>query len=256
MPNTPKKAAIAIRIHFKSYHFTPKWSSLAATLILFPILISLGFWQLHRADEKRTIQAQYTARQHHAPLTTSALENTKDLRYYPIKLSGHYDTQRQLLVDNKMSNHEIGYEVLTPFILKHSHKILLVNRGWVPMGRNRQQLPDINVTTKTQKITGNIYAPSKKQFTLGKNIVTKGKWPLVVQSIELTKFAPLFNAKLYPFTARLSTEAPNGYVRHWSVINMSPYKHIGYAVQWFSFAAILFIVFIVVNLHREKRNYG
>ena len=40
----------------------------------------------------------------------------------------------------------------------------------------------------------------------------------------------------------MAPESPLALVAEWTVVNQSPSKHIGYAVQWFAMAAVLLLI--------------
>ncbi|HEY9031818.1 MAG TPA: SURF1 family cytochrome oxidase biogenesis protein, partial [Kangiella sp.] len=44
------------------------------------------------------------------------------------------------------------------------------------------------------------------------------------------------------------------FVRQWELVASPPEKHIAYAVQWFGMALVLIILFIVLNLKRERQD--
>jgi surfeit locus 1 family protein len=240
------------KFFWQGYAFKPKWSMVIITLIFLAILLYLGFWQLQRAQEKRDLQAIYNGRMHSIPLQLSQLNKPLEvLRYYPVQLTGYYDNAHTILLDNKVNNHRIGYEVLTPFILPNSQNAILVNRGWISAGTNRAILPTIPAITSERTIDGIIYVALGKAFTLSDKLETPGSWPLRVQTVQLPELAKLLNKPLFPFTVLLAPNVSGGFVREWQPVVMPPYKHTGYAVQWFSLAALLIILFVFLNIQRR-----
>ena len=57
---------------------------------------------------------------------------------------------------------------------------------------------------------------------------------------------------VYPFIIRLDQQQPHGFLRDWPVVSMPPARHYGYAVQWFSMALVVFLIFISLNLKKKK----
>ena len=124
-----------------------KRAPLIAYLCLLPLLLNLGVWQLNRADEKRAL-LQLQGRQQGAEtlvLSSTPPDFSETLLYQPIKALGRYDSDRQFLLDNQVNKGKAGYFVLTPFRLREGNTAVLVNRGWIPLGKNRADLPDIRV---------------------------------------------------------------------------------------------------------------
>ena len=62
----------------------------------------------------------------------------------------------------------------------------------------------------------------------------------------------ILHKTVYPFIIRLGKNEPYGFVREWPVIAMSPDRHRAYALQWFSMATILAILFIALNFEKEQ----
>jgi surfeit locus 1 family protein len=50
---------------------------------------------------------------------------------------------------------------------------------------------------------------------------------------------------VFPFPVRIDAGESGALSVDWQVVNMSPQKHQGYAVQWFAMAAVLFGFYIV-----------
>ncbi|NNF66767.1 MAG: SURF1 family protein, partial [Gammaproteobacteria bacterium] len=102
-----------------------------AMLLVLPVLLWLGLWQLDRAEQKRTMFDQFGAG---APVV-SQQELTKQspasLRYRQTRLRGRMLSERQFLLEGMTHEGRPGLQVLTPFELS-SGEIVMVNRGWIP----------------------------------------------------------------------------------------------------------------------------
>jgi cytochrome oxidase assembly protein ShyY1 len=118
-------------------------------LLLIPTMIRLGIWQMHRYEE-RTARNQLVADALAAkPAPVEALTSpghtvTSTERYRSVTAKGRFDTDDEVVVRRRTnSDDEVGYHVLTPFVLDDG-KILLVNRGWIPAdGRSQTAFPKI-----------------------------------------------------------------------------------------------------------------
>lgn len=237
----------------KNYSFTPPaWSTI--TVVIFLILFtSLGFWQLSRAKEKELIQESWQSQVTTQAIPIQALpKNEHVLRYQPVQITGHYDNSHSILLDNKVYRHKIGYEVLTPFIPVDYPDTILINRGWVPTGENRNTLPHIPDIPNQQTLQGMIYIPSGKPFTLGNLSENKDQWPLRIQALDLNFIQKQLGQSLFPYVILLNPDDRHGFVRDWQPVHMSSHKHIGYAVQWFTFALVLIIIHIGLNFRKKS----
>jgi surfeit locus 1 family protein len=122
-------------MRFGKLEFRPGlWPSLV-TLLLLAVLMSLGFWQLDRAEQKRALLAGYsTDRDSTVIQLEPGLGSYRDFNYKLASAAGRYDAPRQFLLDNRTHNGRVGYHVLTPFMLRDSGAAVLVNRGWIEIG--------------------------------------------------------------------------------------------------------------------------
>jgi surfeit locus 1 family protein len=216
-------------------------------LCLLPILLALGIWQLNRAEEKRALIQLQAKRQSTEVLSLSATmpDITEMLLYKPIQAVGHYDTNHQYLLDNQVSKGRAGYFVLTPFRLKNQSKAVLVNRGWLPLGKNRSDLPNISVDTKEITIKGRINRFPNVGLKLAGAEIPSNNWPALVQLIDVKVLANQLNYPLFSFQVELDKQSENGFTREWqTTTSMTPEKHIAYAVQWFLLAITLTILFV------------
>ncbi len=242
-----------LSVYRNRYRFTCKVIPTLITLLGIAILCSLGIWQLHRAEEKRGIIEQFNQRTNMPPLTLNGLINYhENINYLPLKVTGYYDNQHQYLLDNKMQNHQVGFEVITPLTTANK-QIVLINRGWIIGNTDRKILPKLKEVNSKQHIIGRVNIPSQMLILNHKESNNTG-WPRIIQNIDVQKIAGQLNNNVYPFIVRLNANQPNGYARQWMPTVMMPQKHLGYAVQWFALAAALFIFFICINLERCHAN--
>lgn len=228
---------------------------LLAYIILLPSLISLGVWQLNRAEEKRIALNQQESLQGKEALLLSGqmMDNPELFIYRDIHSTGHFENERQYLLDNQVNQSKAGFFVFTPFLLKDEKIAVLVNRGWLPLGRSRDDLPDVSVDSREMTISGRInWFPSVGLKLAGAEMPGK-TWPVVIQVIDTAVISRQLGYKLLPFQVELDKNAPNGYIRDWRTVQaMPPEKHVAYAVQWFLLAITLTILF--VKYGRQKNH--
>ncbi len=216
-------------------------------LLIVSLLLSLGFWQLGRADEKSLLlekQAQLTEIQA-VELNTIIKQDPEQIRYRKITVSGEYDVDHQYLIDNQIVNGQAGYFVLTPLKIADSDKAVLINRGWLALNKDRRILPELPITKLKTMINGRINNFPVVGIRLqGAEIPTKS-WPSVVQLVDSQVLAEKLGYALLPFQIELAADMDEGFVREWKKNTLiSPEKHIGYAVQWFGLAITLTVLFL------------
>ena len=235
--------------------FKPNLIPTIIFLLVLPILLNLGFWQLDRAEEKRTLIELFQQQIELGPLAiTDNLKADEKLNYRTAKIAGKYDLAKQIFIDNKIHQGKTGVYVLTPFKLKNSEYSILVNRGWVPMVIDRSSLPKIKTAQQELTLNGKIKISTEKPFTVGKQFQSNKGWPALMQWINILEIEKKSGLKLLPYIFLLDEKEKSGFVRNWKPVVMLPEKSTSYAVQWFSLALALTIIYIVVNLRKEKES--
>lgn len=229
------------------------WPSLT-TIVVMILLLSLGFWQLDRAAQKRALLDAYGARPDDEPVLLNAdFVPNPDWRYRRALVEGQYLADKQFLLDNRVYQGRVGYQVLTPVRLRDGQHAVLVNRGWVPQGATRADLPALPVDQHgAVRVKGLIDLPAADVFVLGEGEDRDPGWPKVLQRVRTELHAQQLGLQLLPLVLLLEADEPDGFVRDWKPVVVGPERHVGYAVQWFSLGAALFIIYIGVNLKRSK----
>jgi len=74
-------------------HFRPGLLPTIAVSLLLPLLIALGFWQLSRAEEKRTLLAEHEAIEQAPPITLSELFTQTQADGRRVLLRGRFDVE-------------------------------------------------------------------------------------------------------------------------------------------------------------------
>jgi surfeit locus 1 family protein len=239
-----------VSIKIGSRIFAPRLFTTLLTIVLMAFLISLGRWQLRRADEKRVLFDSFAAGTdvtRPIDLSTAAVP-----RYQHIEANGHYDQSRQILIDNMVNAERAGYFVITPFALTGGGWVL-VNRGWVPLGASRAERPTIPVADNTRQLRGRADHMPSPGIQMGTKAELAPPYPVVAAFPTRAEIARLLRESSWtPATDLVLLDAgePDGYVRNWTAPGFPPMRHIAYAVQWFALALTLFVIYIVTNLRR------
>lgn len=225
--------------------FAPRlWPTLAAAAAII-LFAGLGEWQLGRAVSSRALADDFTR-------GGSAI-NWRQLpadapRYQRVTASGHYDPEHQFLLDNMSQAGVAGVEVLTPLLLD-SGGTVIVNRGWQPFGATRDELPEVAVEGGPRTITGRIDELPRPGVRL--TAMPETGWPRLVQFPQIDELATALGRELYPRVILLDSPDADGYARNWVVRGLDPDRHLGYAVQWFAFAALAGAIWFALSLRKS-----
>lgn len=233
------------------------WLGVSAYVLMMLLLCSLGVWQLGRAEQKKQmlLQQQAAIDSGVINLNQQAVADVSAVRYRKAKLTGHYDLAHQFLLDNQIVDGKTGYFVLTPFRVDGQQATILINRGWLAVGGDRNQMPDLTMRTEPTEVTGRINQfPSVGLVLKGAEIPTEN-WPSVVQVVDSKVLSQKLGYEIAAFQIELDSSVAEGYRREWKInVPIPPEKHLAYAVQWFGLALTLTALFIWISIKKRSEH--
>ncbi len=223
-------------------------------LLLMALLISLGNWQLRRAQQKRQQLHQRQAVLQLPPVDINAIDqpDLETLENRTVSVRGRWDGKHQLLIDNQMHQGKVGYGVMTPLMIAGKKQAVLVNRGWVAMDKDRRILPEVTLPSVDVQVNGRVnHFPQVAYPLKGADIPTAG-WPAVVQVINPQILAKRLGYPVLDFQVEMDPLADNGFVRDWKITQKMPAeKHEAYAMQWFGLAITLTILMLWMGFKKN-----
>ncbi len=221
----------------------PRWilfSLLALAVIV--VFIRLGFWQLDRLAERRALNARVAANTAQSPLVLSGPSVPSDLpemEYRSIEVTGTYDHTNQVGLLNQVWNGQPGLHLLTPLVISGNNQAILVDRGWIPIANSNRadwgkydQAGSITVKGVIRKPnTGNPFIRPVRDSS-GKIEDWGGP--------DIAGIQKQVDEPLLPVYMQASPQADVSGPPYRKVpeIDLSEGPHLGYAIQWFAFAAI------------------
>ncbi|WP_461085535.1 SURF1 family cytochrome oxidase biogenesis protein [Streptomyces deserti] len=228
-------------------------------LLLIPTMIRLGFWQMHRYEE-RTARNQLVSDALAAKpvpverLTSPGHTVTSDERYRAVTAKGHFDTDDEVVVRRRTNgDDEVGYHVLTPFVLDDG-KVLLVNRGWVPAdSRSQMAFPEIPAPPRGEiTVTGRLMPDETTETSGIKNL--EGLPDRQIMLINSAQEARRLGATVLGGYIAQTAPEPKGDTPE---LLGDPGKedaalNYAYAVQWWLFAAAVPVGWVILA-RREAR---
>lgn len=228
-------------------HFRPGWGPSLIVLVLLPVLLGLGWWQLGRAEDKRELLAQMERQSSAAPASLEQLLAEGAPAFRRVLLEGRFDAQHSLLLDNRTRLGQPGVELLQPFEEQGGHW-LLINRGWLPWP-DRRQMPAFDTPGRRLALTAWVYRPPRSPIVL-KNPAGES-WPRLINRVDAPALWQELKRDGLPFELRLEP-GPAAYAVNWPTVTLNPEQHLGYAVQWFSLAAALFVLFVYLGIRHAQ----
>ena len=238
-----------LRLRVGAWRFAPTlWPTLAAFFFLV-LTVSLGNWQRERADSKRALQARYDDALHQPAVHAgSTLLEREAVLYRKLEVEGVFDGAHTILIDNRVLNGAAGYHVLTPLRIAGSPFAILVNRGWVAVGRSREELPVPPTPAGRVRLEGMAVDPRTRFFELG-DAAPQGR---VWQNLDFGRYAQTSALWLQPVVLQQSSDTADGLQRDWPRPDTGVDTHVSYAFQWYSLATTLAVLWLAMNVRRDR----
>ncbi|HMN65226.1 MAG TPA: SURF1 family protein [Burkholderiaceae bacterium] len=217
-----------------------------AALALVAVTVSLGNWQMRRADEKRALHARHEAASRDAVVRVPAGDlDPASLEGRRVVARGELLPRWTVFVDNRTHKGIAGFYVLSPLRMTGSERHVLVLRGWVASDpRERSRLPDLATPAGEVEIEGIAQLDLEHVLELGRS-APPGPQDRLWQNADVASFARWSGLAMQPLVVR-ETVAPrvgaderdDGLVRDWPDPGSGVEKHLGYAFQWYALAVL------------------
>lgn len=242
--------------------FSRKW--FVATLLVIAgtfVLIRLGIWQLDRLDARQAANAHYVEMESMPRLDLNAEipDSLDEMEYRAATVTGEYDFENQIAVRNQIYRDEqgeqygdqYGYHLFTPLLFDPSTgsgqapTAVLVDRGWIPLDGNTTP-----ADWRKYDEPGEVKVEGVIRLGLGKpafggvedSLPTSGTRLEIWNNADVPHVAdqtpyPILNIYIQQAEDANDTTPP---IPAAPGFELTEGSNFGYAVQWFTFAAILF----------------
>lgn len=246
------------------------WIVTVAAILTIAATASLGRWQLSRAAQKETLQAQIDAQAREPALdqqTFVAGANASESLHRTVHLRGLWLGAQTVYLDNRQMRGVPGFYVLTPLALEGSDQTVMVQRGWIQRNfEDRTQLLPVDTPAGLVEVDARIAPPPSPLFELGKAkpaqeaAAADGKPPVegvsrIRQNLHLEAFRAETGLPLRTEVSLQQTGAPSeGLQRDWPAPALGVERHYGYAFQWFGLAALVAVLYVWFQFIAPRRN--
>ena len=270
-----------------SYRFarTTRWlAGHALAGVLLVIFLVAGFWQLSRHNEVRERNSVISEREDMRPLDADRFFEavldaglTEELQYRSVALAVvRFDWHEAVLIRNRSLDGVPGCHLAVPAAATSSDSVeqfgVLVVAGWLPqrgcaiVSGDETESRELVIfrLTEPAEITGRIRT-SQQRGLLGPADPAEGELTTLAR-VDVERISRQTTLDLVPVYVEVTSAArPGG-----SMIELNPDgrgispvplpmpeldagPHLGYALQWFSFAAVAIVGYPLVLRHQARR---
>ena len=216
------------------------WKASLTFFLLLILVLSLGVWQIDRGYNKKELENTFLERQSQPVKEIKYNAFLESDLYRNVVLEGKY-LEKIFFLDNKIHNGKPGLKVFSPFETTNNN-LVLVSRGWIEL-EDRSKLPTINTTKNVLKLQG-VLRPESQDFVLENEEMNNRNNPILLQTVNLGELSNFLGKPLSPYILELSELSESAFVKTWQPINLSSFRHFGYAVQWFGLAVVLIVGYV------------
>ncbi|QEI09082.1 SURF1 family protein [Pigmentiphaga aceris] len=252
-------------------------------LLIIAVTVSAGRWQLARADEKRALVARVELGRTLPPLVLlPALPAADMTEWRHARARGKWLPDFTVLVENRNHQGQPGFWVVSPLQFDPptasggsagasssaspgSGEVVAVLRGWTPraLGAMPGVAPVVvRSPSGVQDIQGELIAQVPRLLELSSlsgaapaSLASRfgaADGPPRLQNFDVATYAAATGLKVLPMVLQQTGEADDGLIRDWAPPPNNIDTHLGYAMQWFSFAAIAVIALGVLLVRRFR----
>ena len=229
--------------------FSRKW--IIPTLIAIAavgVLARLGIWQLDRLDQRQAFNARVIEQVSRETLDLNAAPAPADItemEFRQVIVQGEFEHAYEVALRNQVWNDSPGVHLLTPLKIEASDEVILVDRGWIPLEDispdqwDQYQEPGLVLVRGVIRASqaGPDFGARVDPTPMPGEILTA--WHLA----DVERIGSQMPYDLLPVYIQQAPDAEWDHLPYRSEPNLtlSEGPHLGYAVQWFSFALILLV---------------
>ncbi len=230
------------------------WVTLLVILAI-GVMARLSIWQLDRLQERRAANALLRQQLAAEPLSLNESDLAAvDLTAMPdrsVRAVGEYDFSEQILLQVQSYHGAAGAHLVAPLRLEGKEQAVLVDRGWIPDAQS-----DISFWSSFDE-----HGPVTVEGVIQRTVTARGVAPpatpqshwfrVDVQAIQAQvpyELLPVYILQAPP--AEGNQELP---YRQTPQVDLSEGPHLGYAIQWALFAAMLAVGYVVFVARQQAR---
>ncbi|MFC7475377.1 SURF1 family protein [Dankookia sp. GCM10030260] len=220
-----------------------RWAPLLVALPVLAVLLSLGTWQVRRLAWKADMLATIAASEAGPPQPLG----TMPAPYTKVVAIGRFDHDREALLGLEVRGTTLGAHLLVP-LLRDGAPPLLVDRGWVPMERDRT----VDRPAGEVAVTGYVRPADERDWNTARDDPA-GRRFYILDPAAIGAALGLPPPAPFGLVALASPGAPAGVLPAAAATLPRPNNpHLGYAITWYGLAAALVGVVIAFVMRAPK----
>lgn len=233
------------------------WVAVGLTVVVFSLLVKLGFWQLERGQEKQTLEQAILARADSAYQALGEVLEENDWREGSIlgkKVEANVVPQAfpVILLDNQTHQGNVGYLAFQIVSMSdESGTYALLELGFVEGIADRSVLPTVTTLEVSSFITGRLYRKSANP--LSSELMPEVGDAIRVQNLNIVQLNQLLNIELMPAVLQPDNLKNWPYDFPWNPLPLNSAKHFGYSIQWFSMAGVFLLLTLIVFVRWQRK---
>lgn len=221
----------------------PAWLPLLAALAATALFTGLGLWQVDRARQKGEWVAAIE-RGDQVPAVALPADPARfgALAWQRVRVTGRLRGDRQFLLDNRIHDGRVGFDVLVPLV-RGNGDVILVDRGWVAATSAREPARPIGLRRPGEvEVRGRLWRPGAGLAVGPALAAGNGGWPRITTRIDYEALGAALGVPLLPAVIRADPSLDWSFQPRALRPRFGPMRHVGYAVQWFALALTVLAV--------------
>jgi surfeit locus 1 family protein len=228
---------------------SPRWiAGHVLVVIAVVVMVNLGFWQLRRLDERRDANARVVERSLSRPVAVAELadEPAADVEFRRVTATGTFDAEHEVLVGYRTSRGLPGYHVITPLVLDGGERAVLVNRGFIPLAMADDWPDPPEGEVDVVGLLRRSFDARSDRIDEGDADDDGGAGAPILNNVDVPVIDGYVPQPLLPVHIELQRPAPSGFPDPLPEVDLSEGSHLSYAVQWFLFATVAGVGWVVL----------
>jgi surfeit locus 1 family protein len=238
--------------------------AVVVAVVVAAVCVRLGIWQLDRLDQRRARNAAIISATALPPIElrgdslAAVMRHPDAYHYRRAVVDGSYDAAGDFLLRGRAMAGRPGVHVVTPLRIAGTDTAVLVLRGWLPSPDAATADPRPFAEPGVKQVAGIIQTVQTEGGAIPRREQVNGTTISTYQRIDPRALRPSIPYTLLPIYLQILPAPPTAAAAPLQRVPLPPLDegpHLGYAIQWFGFAAVAIFGMLVVAVkqHLDER---